>query len=756
MAQTLDRLNAALADRYRIEREIGRGGMGTVFLARDLKHSRPVALKILNPQLAVALGPGRFLREIAIAAGLNHPHILALYDSGQAAGTFYFTMPYVEGESLRARLLREGQLPLDDALTIAREVADALGYAHAHDVIHRDIKPENILLSGGHALIVDFGIGRAITAALGDRLTETGLAVGTPGYMSPEQGLADPDLDGRSDLYSLGCVTYEMLAGHPPFLGATAREVIARHMLDPVPPLRSARPAVPAVVEQAVGRALAKVPADRFATAGQFADALSAPPPDAEPAPQPPPVTSIAVLPFLFLNEVETSPGLSLGFADALITMLGSLEDVVVRPTSAILKYAPGSDAASACRDLGVRHILQGSVQQAGAQWRVSIQLFDATTQRLALSENQDFRRDTVFEVQDEIGRRVVHSLHSRFLLAAPKSRDRYSSDPDAYNEFMSGLRDSYGDRPETLERAAGHLSAAVERDPAFALAHAWLSYVSMNLHFSFDSQRTRLEKAEHHCRRALELDPALPEAHLARSWILWSPAKSFQHAEAIAELEQVLSAQPNLEQAHNRMASICMHIGRLPEARIALERAQRANPRTRSLNLAFWYLHSGDYAAAEKEIAALLGEGPGAMYALYAHGYLPLLAGDLALAEHRLAAVLEQLADEPLILSLQGMLHARRNQPDLALQCVRRALESPRSFGHTHHTYYQIACVYAVLGQSDKAMAWLERSVETGNACWSFFRLDPHLESLRQQPAFDRLVGDLEREFTALEIRRL
>lgn len=728
--------------------------MGTVFLARDLKHDRRVALKILNPELAAALGPERFLREIAIAAGLNHPHIVALFDSGQAGGTFYYAMPYVEGESLRARLLRERQLPLDEAIAIIRDVADALSYAHTHDIVHRDIKPENILLSSGHALVVDFGIGRAITAAQADRLTETGIAVGTPGYMSPEQATADPHLDGRSDLYSLACVAYEMFAGHPPFLGATAREVIARHTLDAVPPLRTARPVVPAAVEQAVGRALAKAPADRFATAAQFAHALAGPLPAGEPAT--PHLTSIAVLPFLFLSEVEASQALSLGFADALITLLGSLEDVVVLPTSAILKYAPGTDAARASRDLGVRHVLQGNIQTMGAQWRVSIQLFDAATQRIILSENQDFQRDSVFEVQDAIGHRVVDSLNSRSLLAGPKSRDRYSSDPDAYNEFMTGLSDSYADRPEALERAIGHLSAAVGRDPEFALAHAWLSYVSMSVYFTFDPQRARLETAEHHCRQALRLDPALPEAHLARAWILWSPAKNFQHAEAIAALEQVLVGRPNLEQAHNRMAAICLHIGRLDDARIAHERAHRSNPKTRSLNLETWYMYSGDFARAEEAANAAVKERPGAMYAVYTQAYVPLLAGDLDLAEQRLAAALGQLTDEPLIVSLRGLLYARRNQADRALQCVRQALDSPRSFGHNHHTYYQVSGVYAVLRDTEKAMAWLERSVDTGFACWPFFRIDPHLAGVREEPAFQRLVADLERKFTALEIRRL
>ena len=722
--------------------------MGTVFLARDLKHDRRVALKILNPELAAALGPDRFLREIAIAAGLNHPHIVALYDSGQAGGTFYYAMPLVEGESLRARLLRERQLPLDDAIAITLEVADALSYAHSHDVIHRDIKPENILLAGGHALVVDFGIGRAITAAQGKRLTETGMAVGTPGYMSPEQATAEQDLDGRSDLYSLGCVTYEMLAGHPPFLGTTGREVIARHILDPVPPLRAARPVVPVAVEQAVSRALAKVPADRFATASQFAQALS--------APATPQLTSIAVLPFLFLSEVEGSQALSLGFADALITILAGLEDVAVLPTSAILSYAAGAEPGQVCRDLDVRHALQGTVQKLGVQWRVAIQLFDAQTHKITLSEKHDFKLENVFEVQDEIGRRVVGSLHSLFPRAASKSRDRYSSDPEAYNEFMAGLRESYSTQADTLRSAAAHLSNAVERDPEFALAHAWLSQVAMQINFAFDAQRTWLEKAEYHCGRALALDPGLPEAHWARSAILWSPSKNFQHADAIAELEQVLAARPNFDRAHNRMTAICLHIGRFHEARIAHAESQRANPKNRTYNLEYIHLYSGDFARAEAAAVAWLSDAPDNWFALCYGALPPLMTGDLQLAEQRLAAGLKLCPDEPTLLSLQGMLHARRNETGAALECVRKALEFPITFGHAHHTYYQVACVYALLRDTDKAMAWLERSVDTGNPCWPFFKLDPNLESLRHTPAFQRLVAGLEKTYTALKIQRL
>ena len=260
----LPHLQAALRQHYTIERELGHGGMAFVYLARDHKHDRHVAIKVLRPDLAAALGPERFLREIQIAARLAHPHILPVHDSGQAGELLYYVMPYVEGESLRLRLSREHQLPLDDVLQIAREVADALSYAHSRDIVHRDIKPENILLAGRHALVADFGVARAITVAVSDRLTGSGFAVGTPAYMSPEQA-ANEAVDGRTDIYSLGCVLYEMLAGDPPFPGSSGRVT---------PQLRTVRQAVPKQLERAVHRAIAKQAADRFATAGEFLAAL--------------------------------------------------------------------------------------------------------------------------------------------------------------------------------------------------------------------------------------------------------------------------------------------------------------------------------------------------------------------------------------------------------------------------------------------------------------------------------------------------
>ncbi|HXW97696.1 MAG TPA: serine/threonine-protein kinase, partial [Gemmatimonadales bacterium] len=283
LAETVTQLKDALSDRYRIVRELGRGGMATVYLAEDLKHDRQVALKVLRPELAVALGPERFLREITTTATLRHPHILPLYDSGRTSAStdgrapefLYYVMPYVEGESLRARLERERQLPCEEALRITREAADALGYAHDRGIVHRDIKPENILLERGHAVVADFGIARAVSSAGGEKLTDTGLAVGTPAYMSPEQSVGERDLDGRSDQYALACVLYEMLAGEPPYSGPTAQAIIAKRFVDPAPAVRRLRPTVPVAVEQALTRALAKVPSDRFPSCAAFVEAFN-------------------------------------------------------------------------------------------------------------------------------------------------------------------------------------------------------------------------------------------------------------------------------------------------------------------------------------------------------------------------------------------------------------------------------------------------------------------------------------------------
>jgi eukaryotic-like serine/threonine-protein kinase len=421
----LDRLQAVLADRYTIDRELGQGGMAIVFLAQDQKHHRQVAIKVLKPELGAALGRERFLREIETAAGLNHPHILPLHDSGEAGGFVYYVIPYIEGESLRERLARERQLGLEDALQIAREVADALSYAHSHNVLHRDIKPENILLSAGHALVADFGIARAITAAGGDQLTEVGALVGTPTYMSPEQASGAAQIDGRSDVYSLGCVLYEMLAGGPPFTGQTALAVVVRHTTEAVPSLRMTRKAVPSAVEQAVMKALEKVPADRFATAAQFAEALVTPRHD-EPTPiavvAATPDRSIAVLPFTNQSPDPENEYFSDGITEEIINALAQLPGLhVAARTSSFAFKGKGADIAEVGAKLKVATVLEGSVRKAGNRVRITAQLVTVSDGYHLWSERYDSELDDVFAIQDHIARAIAQRFE--VMLAGPTGR---------------------------------------------------------------------------------------------------------------------------------------------------------------------------------------------------------------------------------------------------------------------------------------------------------------------------------------------
>ncbi|HYL56448.1 MAG TPA: serine/threonine-protein kinase [Gemmatimonadales bacterium] len=506
MPELLDSLRDALADRYAVERELGRGGMATVFLADDRKHSRPVAIKVLHAELAAALGAERFLREIEIAARLQHPHILPLYDSGSAGGFLYYVMPYVEGESLRDRLTREKQLSLEDTLRVATEVASALAYAHSRGVVHRDIKPENIMLSGGSAVVADFGIARAVTAAgEGQHLTQTGTIIGTPAYMSPEQATGSTEVDGRSDEYSLACVVYEMLVGAPPFTGPTAQAIIARHSMDMVSPPSIVRSTIPDTVEGAILRALSKVPADRYPTTALFAEALNTPseatgayrratlergirrPASALRRLVPAAVVvaglagyfairsaragrgegatasgldprHLAVLYFDDLSRDHSLGYLADGMTEALIANLSQVQPLSVISRNGVAPYRGGSvPADSIARALGAGTVVTGSVEQVGDLLHVTVRLVDGAS-------GVDFKRASFDERAGDMLTVIRDSLSGR---VAEFLRERLGEEVRLRTEQLGTSNVAAWSLEERAERSRKDAEAAVESEHA-------------------------------------------------------------------------------------------------------------------------------------------------------------------------------------------------------------------------------------------------------------------------------------------------
>ena len=461
MSDQLERLSAAMSGTYRIEREVGAGGMATVYLARDLKHDRKVALKVLRPELAAALGPDRFPREISIVAKFQHPHILPLHDSGETEGFLYYVMPFVEGESLRARIDREGALPINDATRILKEVVDALAYAHARGIVHRDIKPDNVMLSGRHAVVTDFGVAKAVSASGGEKLTSMGMAVGTPHYMAPEQATADENTDHRADLYAIGVLAYEMLTGKTPFTGKTAQAVLSAQVLQPPPPIEEVRTGVPAPVVSAIMRCLEKDPDDRWQTAEEMLHHLEAavttPTGGITPADTRPveatsrrtrarrwwiPSVAAAVIVFgglggwlvatgggdgggidrIAVLPIEDISGQDdvfvLGMQDALTNSLAQLDIVTVVPRSAMLSYV-GVPTGDIARELDLDAVVEATVFRAGDVMRITVQFVDPNTAQHLWSEmyEQDVR-DVLF-AQNEVVTHIVEAITA--ILSTPE-----------------------------------------------------------------------------------------------------------------------------------------------------------------------------------------------------------------------------------------------------------------------------------------------------------------------------------------------
>jgi eukaryotic-like serine/threonine-protein kinase len=701
LSNRLDSLQAALAPHYRIERELGRGGMATVYLAHDLRHDRPVALKVLHPELAHALGPERFLREIKLAARLQHPHILSVHDSGVAtgaeAGPLWFTMPYVDGETLRTRLAREKQLPVEEALRLTREVALALDFAHRHGVIHRDIKPENILLCDNQALVADFGIGRALgLPAAGERLTETGVVVGTPAYMSPEQAAGEREVDNRSDIYSLGTVLYEMLAGEPPYTGATAQALMAKRLTGEVPQISRIRPTVPGFVDHAVQKALASNPADRFSTSAEFAQALASVTAErTERRSATPPVRRrlpivvmlvalavaalvtylwlgrdraaardagfrrLAVLPFENLGAPDQDY-LAEGITDAVRGKLTSIPGIQVIARSSSTQYKRTAKTPQQIgRELEVQYLLTGTVrsdQGASGSKRVQVspELIDAADATAEWQQPFDAPLTDVFQVQADIAGRVADALG---LALGAGERQVLSQRPTnnlaAYDAFLRGEEISGGLSTSgmvTLRRSATYYGQAVALDSTFALAWAQLSRANSLLYFRSTGSRSMADRAKQAAERALALAPGRPEPYLAMG-----DYHSNVEAEFNAALQQYAQGQRLAPASADLLTATGLaeqRLGRWDAALDHLSQARRLDPRSSftARRYAFTLLWMRRYSEAQAAYDRTLALDSSNVGALQQRAMLSLMQGDLTGARAVLRAAPRGLEPEALV----------------------------------------------------------------------------------------------------------
>jgi DNA-binding winged helix-turn-helix (wHTH) protein/tetratricopeptide (TPR) repeat protein len=458
---------------------------------------------------------------------------------------------------------------------------------------------------------------------------------------------------------------------------------------------------------------------------------------------------SLAVLPLVVLGNISDDQGVCLGFADALASRLGNLQGVDVLPTSVTLRLPAEMTAADVCSRLGVRFVVHGAIRESKGQWRLSLEMFDTHLQRARFARKCDLDLNRLSELEDEIAKQIASALHRPLRSPMVGRRPRYSRDPLAYAEFVRGYKLSSSGDPALLEEAAQRLGNAVTRDPSFSLAHATLSFVCATRHFEVDPASMWLEKAEFHCRRALEVDPDLPEGHVANAFLLWGPSKNFQHLEAIAELRRALALQKNLPHAYNRLGTILAHIGLLDHAREMYERGRPFHPR-KAVNhsIVQVYMWNREYDLAREEIRSWRTENPANKYPVYFAPQPAMMTGDWKEAKALLDEAVQFLPEEPMIVSLLGLYYALTGKAGSALECLTRACAIPKSFGHAHHTYYQIACILAVLQRREEAFEWLERSVSSGFACWPFFIKDPCLQNLLSLPEFEVLVSALQAKY--------
>ena len=772
--------------------------MATVYRAIDVRHGREVALKILSGEVLAGTAGERFLREIEVTGRLTHPHILPLLDSGNVEGIPYYVMPLVGGETLRARISREGALGVPTAVALAAEIAAALDFAHRQGVVHRDVKPENVLLQDGHAMVADFGIAKAFSAAtVSHALTATGVSIGTPAYMAPEQASGDRDVDARADVYALGCVLYEMLSGSPPFHGNSARALMARHATDPVPSIRSVRTTVPEELERVVRRALAKVPADRYASAGEMraamlaagmpAHAMSAasafrrsrwrgpavalaivgasllvvliasrdrhPVPVAQAGTGRPIATRVAVLPMSNLSADTADAYFAAGMTEELISTLADIGGMQVMARGAVLPYAGSAKPLGDIgRELGVGSLIESSCRKEGNRLRISVRLVDVASQAQRWSRQYDRELTDAFAIQRDVARNVAQAL--RVELTGPETRALArmpTTNPDAFEAYLRGRMLLFGEiTPQSNASAITHLSRAVLLDSSFALAHATLGKAYVQQLFRFSPGPRFRDLATTAIERALVLDSSLAEAYAARADLAFTPEAGWRLDDAIADFLHAISLKPGLAQAHGAFGALLLHLGMPREALRELRLAVSLDPSdlfsSQRIGRALWYSQQYDSALtafrrrrAGPELALVLGHLGREREGLAYVDSIPLDQG-----------IHDASGDKS---SVRAVLYAQLGDRQRALEEARIVAGSPGAgLAHFHHAQVNVAMAYAVLGERDRSLRWLQDAADNGMPAYELFANDPNFASLRGYPAYDRFM---ERQRSAWEGRR-
>jgi serine/threonine-protein kinase len=753
MTDALERLRLAVADRYVVERELGAGGMATVYLAEDRRHHRHIALKTLREELAASMEAQRFLVEIEIAAALTHPHILPLYDSGEADGIVYYVMPYVEGPSLRERLVGERRLPLNEALKIAREVIGALDYAHRRGLVHRDIKPENIMLYEDAALVTDFGIALALHSGhAGTPEEEAGIAIGTPVYMSPEQAMGDP-VDARSDLYSAGCVLYEMLTGKPPYTGDTPMAITAQKLVDPVPALRSLRDDAPEALDGVLQRVLAAKAEDRYSTAAEFAAALEIAAGGETPgkarrtglaamAGR----ASIAVLPFTNVGGDPDGEIFSDGIAEELTNLLSKLDGLkVVARASAFAFKGKQEDVREIGRRLGVGTVLEGSVRRSGNRVRLTAELVSVADGYRLWSERYDREVEDIFAIQDEISGAIADVLEAK-LLGAPKAYATEATptgDPKAYQHYLRG-RHLWNERTTTaLVASVEELGKALAIDPRHAQSYAGIadSYVILGV-YSLLPPGEVMPKAKTAAEQALAIDASLAEAHTSLACV--RALYEWDWAAADAGFRRAIAHNPQYATAHQWYAMNCLvPQGRFADARVELERALELDPLSLAVRMSvglchFYERELASAAGALRETLELKADFGTAHYFL-GHVHIAMGRYDEAITALERAVTLQGgSAETEAALATAHALAYHRDEAERLLG----ELEQRSRAGYVSPAL--LAQIHIGLGNPEAALNRLEEAAALRAADVVWLKIHPIYDTVRGHPRFRALLAQL------------